>query len=297
MLPPPSLRVLAALVALAPAAALGAGRGLAHQKSIYADAVDAPLRRPEGVACDDRGNVVVADTGNARLLTYTWRAGILDGGAQVRLPQLSHPVRVQIDTKGFVLALDRRSRKIVKVDAKGGYAGVVEARGATSPLNVSAFKLDAADNVYALDPIARRVVVVAADGKVSRELPLPDAKGITDVAADSSGRVFVVDAVTAVVFVAEPGAAVFQPLTPSLKEMIGFAAYLAADRGKLYVVDQHGHAIVKLGADGSFQGRELGMGWGDGAVHYPGQLCIDGEGDVFVADRNNNRVQVFASPR
>ena len=54
---------------------------------------------------------------------------------------------------------------------------------------------------------------------------------------------------------------------------------------------------MKLGVDGTFQGRELAMGWSDGAVHYPGQICVTSEGDVFVADRNNNRVQIFASPR
>jgi hypothetical protein len=39
------------------------------------------------------------------------------------------------------------------------------------------------------------------------------------------------------------------------------------------------------------------MGWNDGFVYYPGQLCLNASGDVFLADRNNNRVQIFATPR
>jgi sugar lactone lactonase YvrE len=262
------------------------------------DAADVALRSPEGVACDERGTLVVADTGNARLLTFKWKDGLLDGGAQVMLAELPYPVRVQIDSKGFVLALDRRTRKIVRVDEKGAFAGYVQARGATPSVTPAAFKLDAADNVHVLDLVARRVLVVAPNGDVARELPLPKgASAITDVAVDSSGRVYVVDAVTAVVFAADAGATAFQPISKSLKELISFPIYLAADRGKLYVVDQNGNAIVRLGADGSFLGRDLAMGWGDGTVYYPGQLCIGPGGDVFVADRNNHRVQIFAAPR
>jgi sugar lactone lactonase YvrE len=293
--------VLVAVAVTLAGDALGAppGRGLSHQRTIYFDAAEIALRSPEGVACDDRGSLVVADTGNARLLTFTWKDGALDGGAQVRLAQLSYPVRVQIDSKGFVLVLDRRARRIVRVDARGGFAGWVEPQGASSPVIPTAFKLDAADNLYVLDVQAHRVLVVAPDGRVARELPLPrGARGITDVAADSGGTIYVIDAVTATVFAADSSATAFRPLSKSLKDMISFPTYVAADnRGKLYVVDQHGNAVVRLGVDGAFQGRELAMGWSDGTVYYPAQVCINSEGDVFVADRDNNRVQIFALPR
>jgi sugar lactone lactonase YvrE len=302
--PVPTLSTKAVLLALAaslPAAALAAppARGLSFQRTIYADVADVALRNPEGVACDDRGAVVVADTGNGRLLTYSFKDGILDGGVQVKLAQLPYPVRLQIDSKGFVLALDRRVRKIVKVDASGAFAGFVEPKGASSPVTPAAFKLDPSDNVHVLDVVAAKVLVVAPDGKVTRELPLPQgARGISDVAADAGGRIYLVDAVSATVFVAEPAATAFRPLSASLKESISFPTYLTADnRGKLYVVDQNGNAVVRLGVDGSFQGRELAMGWVDGAVYYPAQLCINAAGDVFLADRNNNRVQIFAVPR
>jgi hypothetical protein len=72
---------------------------------------------------------------------------------------------------------------------------------------------------------------------------------------------------------------------------------MADNRGKLFVVDQNGNAVVRLGTDGSFQGRDLAIGWHDGAVYYPAQLCINKGGDVFLADRANNRVQIFALPR
>jgi DNA-binding beta-propeller fold protein YncE len=287
---------LAVTLPVAGRAASAAAPGLRHQRTIYSDAADVSLLNPEGVACDDRGALVIADTGNGRLLTFSWKDGALGGGTQVKLSELPYPVRVQIDSKGFVLALDRRGHRIVRVDAKGAFAGYLEPHGATSAVTAAAFKIDASDTAYVLDLAARRVVVAASDGRVVRELPLPAAAGIIDVAVDASGRVYVLDAVKAAVFAAEKGATSFQPLGAGLKDLISFPTYLTADRGKLYVVDQNGNAIVKLGVDGKFQGRELAMGWGDGSVYYPAQLCIGGE-DVFLADRNNNRVQVFTMPR
>lgn len=293
--------LLLALAAGVPAgvrAAAPAG-GLRLLQTIYVDSADVALAHPEGVACDDRGALVIADTGNARLLTFTWKDGALDAGAHVKLSQLPYPFRVQIDSKGFVLVLDRRARKIVRVDAKGEFAGYLEPQGASStPVVPAAFKLDAADTAYVLDVVAGKVLVVGADGRVARELALPKAQGITDVAVDSAGRVYVVDAVTATVFAAEKGANAFKPLSASLKDLISFPTYVAPDnRGKLYLVDQHGNAIVKLGVDGTFQGRELATGWADGAVYYPSQVCLTAKGDLIVADRNNDRVQIFALPR
>jgi sugar lactone lactonase YvrE len=285
--------LLTALASAGPARAASTAGGLRLEKAVYTDAADVALRRPEGVACDGRGALVVADTGNGRLLVYGWKDGVLEGGTQVKLAQLPHPVRVQIDSKGFVLALDRRARKIVKVDAKGAFAGYVEAQGTT--LTAAAFRVDSADDLYVLDVVAAKVLVLSPEGKVKRDLPLPRAAGITDVAVDSGGRIYLVDAVTAVVFAAEPGAKAFQPITKSLKEMVSFPTYVAPDnRGKLYVVDQNGNGIVKLGVDGAFLGRELSIGASDGSLYYPGQLCVGAEGDLWIADRNNNRIQVFS---
>jgi DNA-binding beta-propeller fold protein YncE len=291
--------LLAAVAALAadPAAAAAPARGLAFRQAVYADAADLPLKAPEGVACDDGGTLVVADTGNSRLLTFTWRDGTLIQGRQIRLQQIVYPFRVQIDGKGDVLVLDRKGRRIVRVDERGAYAGIVEAKGAT--LTVSAFRAGPGGDLVVLDVVVGKVLVVGSDSAVKRELPLPKgALGITDVAVDAGGRLYVVDAPSATVFAAEPAATAFQPLSKSLKEEISFPTYLAPDnRGRLYLTDQHGHAIVTLGVDGSFLGRELALGQATGALQYPAQLCITSLGDVVVADRANNRVQIFTSTR
>ena len=84
------------------------------------------------------------------------------------------------------------------------------------------------------------------------------------------------------------------PLTESLKEEAYFPTAIAIDKqGTIFLVDQNGSGIVILGPDGSFRGRRLSMGWKDGFLRYPAQMCVTENGTAFIADRGNNRVDGF----
>jgi hypothetical protein len=73
-----------------------------------------------------------------------------------------------------------------------------------------------------------------------------------------------------------------------------FPTSLAMDRrGRIYIVDHNGNRIVILGQDGSFQGQQLGMGWKEGLLRYPSYVCVNQKDEIFIADRNNSRVQIF----
>jgi hypothetical protein len=276
-------------------AARAAPLALKFQQSMYQDGSEVALVQPEGVACSDSGAAIVADTGNQRLITFTVKDGQLGAGTAVKLPQLTAPERVELDRKGGALVLDGRTRRIGRTTAAGAYAGSVEIKGIAGASSVvpGSFKIDAADNVYVLDVAGRRVLVVNPAGAVSRQLELPKSGTFTDVAVDAAGTVFAVDAVGAVVWAAASGASAFSPLTRSMKDRISFPTHMLARKGTLFLVDQHGNGIVAVGIDGSYQGRQLAMGWTDGLVYYPSQLCITDGGVVLVADRNNNRVQYF----
>ena len=56
---------------------------------------------------------------------------------------------------------------------------------------------------------------------------------------------------------------------------------------------ENGSGIVILGQDGSFHGRQLSMGWTEGLLYFPSQMCVNDKGEVFIADRGNSRVQIF----
>jgi sugar lactone lactonase YvrE len=272
--------------------------GFTFEQSIYQDAKEAPLRSPEGVACSDTA-LVVADTGNKRLLTFKLTAGRLSLGTEVKLTQLTYPTRLQLDSKGGIVALDGKTRKIVRMDPKGVYASTVEVKGVANASSVipGSFKLDASDALYLLDVAGRRVLVLDAGGTVTRQLELPKAGEFTDLAVDLAGTIFVVDGVNAALWSAERNATAFAVITKGMKDKMNFPVSMLANKGKLFLVDQYGNGVVTLGIDGSYQGRQLAIGWNDGTVYYPSQLCITEGGEAFLADRYNNRVQYFTLAR
>ena len=73
-----------------------------HFLSIYNDEKEAQLKLPEGVACNDKSDVIVADSGNGRLVRYKFQDGKLTGGTEIKIPELPYPVRLQISSKGEI---------------------------------------------------------------------------------------------------------------------------------------------------------------------------------------------------
>jgi len=263
--------------------------------SVYQDSKEAPLKSPEGVACTEEGSIAVADTGNARLLLYTLKDGALSGGTEVKVAQATYPVRLQFDSKGNILVLDRKSHHILRLDAKGAFLDTVEVKHVGREVVPTAFKLDSADDLVVLDGVSGSVQVQDPTGKELRRVDAPAGVLFTDVAVDNAGTLYAVDEMGTRVYSAPKDAKVFSPITSSLKDRMSFPAYLTAYRGKLLLVDSNGGGIVILGIDGSFQGRHLTMGWSEGFVYYPSQVCFPGANYLLVADRGNNRVQLFST--
>lgn len=272
-----------------------------HQASIYVDDKGVGLKNPEGVACNDASNVIVADTRNGRLLRYTVENRAVKPVGETRVPQLPYPIRVQMNSKGEIFALDGKHRRIARFDAKGQYKDYVTAAGEPSPgaFIPRSFKVDRNDNLSILDVFSARVLVLGPDGKVQRQLEFPKGYGFfSDLAVDFKGATFLLDSVNAAVFVAAKDAKAFTPLAQGLRDHLSFPTYLTTDgRGVLYVVDENGAGVVLLGQDGSFLGRQLAMGWNEGLLYYPSQMCLNEKGEVFIADRGNSRVQVFSIVR
>ncbi|HET6373528.1 MAG TPA: hypothetical protein VFG76_09485, partial [Candidatus Polarisedimenticolia bacterium] len=139
-------------------------------------------------------------------------------------------------------------------------------------------------------------VQIASTGILERSIALPaEARGLSDVAVDGQGSIFALDGVGRRVWVARPGEAVFTPLSGSLSEDLDFPGGLDVDSsGRLLVLDQNGGGVVILGPDGAFRGRQAVFGWKEGHLRWPTDICTTRRGSVVIADRENQRVQVFA---
>jgi DNA-binding beta-propeller fold protein YncE len=287
-------RLVAASALLAGASAAHAqGVSMTHAASIYSDDKQQSLKAPEGVACAANGSVVVADTGNGRLVTYVVKEGVIDGGNPITIEQVPYPTRVQFEGDGKVVVLDRRKKRLARIDLAGKFLGYVEVQGASSSDVIAAFTLDAARNLYVVDVTAAKVWVLDPGGAVTRQIEIPRTAMFMDVAVDSLGTVYAVDALGGMIWSCDKAATTFKPFTKSLKDVMSFPASITAAKGRFYVVDQNGSGVVVLAQDGAYLGRRLAIGWADGLVRYPSQLCITDAGEAILADRQNNRVQVF----
>lgn len=270
---------------------------LRHAATLYADAEGVPLRWPQGVGCGVAGGILVADSGNGRILKVEVSGALALVNGVVTLPEIGYPVRVDGDASGSLVVLDGKRWALARVGADGTFGGWIEVprvEGAAAPV-VRAFALAPGGAIVVLDIAGGRVVRLDAGGALERSIDLPtEARGAVDVAVDGRGALFLLDGVGRRVFVARAGDTAFAPLSASLAEDLDFPGALEVDAsGRLLVTDEHGGGVVILGPDGSFRGRQSAHGWKDGLLRYPSDLCSNGRGLLAIADRENQRVQVF----
>jgi DNA-binding beta-propeller fold protein YncE len=77
----------------------------------------------------------------------------------------------------------------------------------------------------------------------------------------------------------------------------GPTAVLVAPNGDIFVADGHepdsNNRIVKFTSDGTYVTSWGSSGSGPGEFLVPHALAMDSRGRLFVADRDNNRIQIF----
>lgn len=286
-----ALTILAALLGAPVATAEGVK--LRPGPGLYADAKNAALDRPEGVACSAT-SLVVADTGHGRFVVYELADRLATPKSDFQVPEVPYPIRVRLDAHGEILALDGKSRRIARLTATGAFQGFVGVADEPEPV-IRSFAVGADGSLYVLDIAGERVLVTDPAGKVVRRVGLPaECRFPSDVTVDAQGRITVLDSVGARIFAAAAGKTEAVAIGASLKDDLAFATSLGLDAaGHLVVIDQSGGGIVFLSPDGSFRGRQSGMGWTDGLLRWPSSVCSDGRGGLYVADRENNRIAAF----
>ncbi|HEX5041639.1 MAG TPA: NHL repeat-containing protein [Candidatus Polarisedimenticolaceae bacterium] len=290
------MRRAVALLALCGTAVLAAEAvHLKPMGSAYVDAKGSGLRLPQGVAV--AGDLVaVADAGNGRIVTYTLTGEGLSARGEMVVQQVPFPIGVAVLPSLEILVLDGRSRRIARLSAEGAFTAWLEPSGVEGTVSVRALAA-AGSTVYALDVGSGRILAMEPDGSVRGTIGIPAEVGFpSDLAVDGRGDVYVVDSVGRRLWAARKGEAALSPLTNPLPEEFEFPASIAADdEGRLFVGDRDGGGIVVFGRDGSFRGRQLAMGWKEGFLRYPADLCAAPGGMLLVAERGNNRVQVFGT--
>ncbi|KPJ77517.1 MAG: hypothetical protein AMJ54_07910 [Deltaproteobacteria bacterium SG8_13] len=278
----------------APASGYAQDIKLWHRISVYQDGKDGPLLHPEGVACPADSSLIVADSGNGRLLRYRIETETaLAEVTEVKLPQLNSPTKVQAGGNGEIYVLNRTPLQIVRLADDGRFISVVKLAG--QPVAVKSFAVHPSGDLFVLDLAAKRVLVMTPGGNVRVRIGFPAGTDfLSDIAVDPKGKVLAVDGVAGIVYALDAAGRSFTPITDSLKPYARYPSILTTDAGgRIFLSDRNGSRIVVLSSSGAFLGRLSGRGWKDGLLQYPSQVCISPRGQLTVADTLNNRVQVF----
>lgn len=269
-----------------------------HAVSLYTDDQGMGLKRPQGVTCLDSSILVVADTANNRLLRFALTAD--DAKPEVtawKPPAMVYPQRIRQNRQGDIYVLDGKLRRVLHLSPEGKDLGFLDPIGVPLPeqIAIRSFDIDLHGNIYFLDVLSKRVLACNGQGEVLRQIQFPEAFGFfSDLAVDTRESVFLLDSVNGQVFSAKPGAPQFSPLGKQLKEFVRFPTSLALDpQGRIYLVDRNGSKIVVLAQDGTYIGKFSDLGWKEGLLNHPSQICLTEQGGLVVADTSNNRVQIF----
>jgi trimeric autotransporter adhesin len=262
-------------------------------------ATTARLYYPEGLAVDSTGNVYVADTYNhrirklivstGRITTVAGSANAAFGGDTGKAPaaQLYQPTGVAVDAAGNLYIADLTNARVRKVtpptpvlqittlagNGTAGYDGDGGLAPAAKVYNPTGVAIDAAGNVYIADYYNHRIRKVAATTGL-----------ITTVAGTGLAG-----------FAGEAG--------PATNARLYYPSGIAVDpAGNFYIADSYNHRIRKVtvatGVITTVAGNGTAGSAGDGSVATAAQLnqpfavAIDGAGNIYIADRNNNKIRM-----
>ncbi len=280
----------------------------------YVDSIDG-LQTPMGVAVGPDGRIYVSETGGERMIhiyNSLWQeVGSFAPPDTVAASRV--PVYVAVSPKGDVYVSDRGAATIFVFSPDGAPQGQVTAPVGFEDWHPLALTFDEAGNLYVADvtPEKHRLIVLDPDGKLKLSF---GSQGEEEgqfwypngIAVDSEGRIYVADSNNGRMQAFDKdGKFLFKIGRGMSAGDLSMPRGIAVDsENRLLIADTSRGAVQayqiskSAGSDPEsaplkFLGAFTGSVGGGIFFQFPNGLALDGEGQIYVADRANNRVQVW----
>jgi DNA-binding beta-propeller fold protein YncE len=206
---------------------------------------------------------------------------------------------------GEVYASDRLAGQVYVYAADGSFARRFDPGLSLAGWQPLAVAFDTQGNLYVSDAAGTTQLIheFDRDGKRVRDFGKPGALDFANgIAIDTAGNVYVSDTNDGRLLVYDPNGAEIGVIGRGpAKGELGLPVGIAIDgQGRVFIVDSVTHAVqvYRVLASGERSPAYLTSfgveGTTDGAFEYPNGIALDGRGRVYVADWNNDRIQVWS---
>ncbi|GAB4256233.1 6-bladed beta-propeller [Thermincola ferriacetica] len=269
--------------------------------SIYEPGV---MSRPLGVAVSEWGDVFVADSANHRVAVFdangAFKAVLGKQGAGPG--EFNYPTGIAVYGRKIYVA-DFYNRRVQVLNFDGKQLSVLprgkdlrELGGNIFPVTVA---VDRSGNVYVSDVSQHRIVVFDDSGRFVRyfgragsnpgELSYVNGIAVNEDAGEiylansNNGRIDTFDLNGRYLPDRISGKGAANPKGVAFEETSGNLYVADTLAHKIHVLDKQGNEIETIGQ----RGLDIGQ------FNFPTAVAVDNRGRIYVADRGNNRIQVF----
>ena len=265
------------------------------------------VKKPWGVAVNQRGEVVVAeDGGNCVSIFSSTGEKIRSFGSQgTGHRQFWKPCGITIDDDGNILVVEYQNHRIQKFSSDGRFIAVVGTPGSEQLQFYHPFGIrinPQTKRVYVADECNHRVQVLQSEltffskfghqGSGPGQLSHP-----CDVAFDSANNVYVTDFSNHRIQVFTENGEYLRQIGKSGTgpgELKNPFMITIDNEDKIYVTESSNHRVSVFMSHGGYLTSLFGsQGSGPGQFREPRGIAVDNFGMVYVCDYSNNRVQIF----
>ncbi|WP_179369016.1 HYR domain-containing protein [Candidatus Nitrosotenuis sp. DW1] len=259
---------------------------------------------PQYAAVDETGNVYVTDLGNSRVQKFDNDGSYLHSwGSMGSGSKEFHSIAGIAVKNNYVYVVDHDLNSVKKFDISGNFikswnSGGTDATKLKLPNDIAVSK----DNsVYVVDTGNSRVLKFDSDGKFLLTIGSSgtgDGQFLTPlgIATDGSGNVYVSDSGNNKIDKFTSDGAFVKKFTASSGGIKISPDGLAIDSsGNIIVADTPNNRVVVLDSDGKTVTTFGKTGTGNSQFKMVKDVTLDSDGDLFVVDSSNHRIQKFGS--